>query len=269
MQSEIDMRGVKQFDVSHEIHALTCMAGDHIVTSGEGPWIFVHSLKDGSVTTSVKTPSRAVWDVEMHGGFLYVTENGTENGRVFVYDEDFNLTRTILVGYRECGGVAVTDGCMYVTSADENLVYQLNMKDVETKQVFVQSGLSDPHFIAANSSHVAVSCYGNHTVVVFGRDGRKQFVYGGRGNEPGKLICPRGVAFDHFGRILVSDNWNVRISIMTRLGRHLQDIAVGKDGLKYPKGIAVTKKGQILVGCETIIAVYGSVEAESFSCLVM
>ena len=75
---------------------------------------------------------------------------------------------------------------------------------------------------------MAVSCPGNDTVVVFDADGTELFTYSGKG--PGKLNGPAGVAFDPYGRILISDNFNHRICVVSSQGHHIQNIPLDQDG---------------------------------------
>ena len=195
-----------------------------------------------------------------------------------MYDDSLKHVRTIKVGYKGAGGIAVTDRYMYVTSSDENLVYRMDTPDGSNKQVFVRSSaglsfpwfivakvfassnadLDNPFFIAANESRVAVSCR-NDTVVVLDTDSTLQFVYRQNGSRPGRLFEPRGVAFDPYGWILVSDYWNNRISVLSPQGRHIQDIRLDQGGLKRPSGLAMSGSGQVVVICGSplAIAVYG------------
>lgn len=240
------------------------------VCDAHGRKIHVHKA-DGSDVLSIEIPTllSTVRDVAWYGGRLFVTECCTENGRVFtlsVYDDGrIKRATTIEVGYKPAGGIAVSDRHMYVTSHGENLVYRLDTPDGTNKRVFARFSAVTclPQFIAVNDRHVAVSCPGNDTVVLFDTDGAQQFEYGGPGSGPGQLHDPRGVAFDRYGRMLISDYYNRRISVVSTQGHglHLQDIRLDQDGPRVPLGLAVSMSGQVVVGCvgENVIVVYNCV----------
>ena len=73
---------------------------------------------DGEEITSIEIPGADAWDVDWHDNSLFVTECRTQAGRVFVYDGSWNLVRTIEVGYKGEGGIAVTDRYVYVCYID-------------------------------------------------------------------------------------------------------------------------------------------------------
>ena len=75
---------------------------------------------------------------------------------------------------------------------------------------------------------------------------------------PDTLNYPTGVALHPNGRILISDAWNHLISVVSSWGRYIQDIRLSRDGLVYPRGLAVSESGQVAVACRSpnVVAFY-------------
>jgi tripartite motif-containing protein 71 len=89
----------------------------------------------------------------------------------------------------------------------------------------------------------------NHRVVVYDVGGLPtgMVVGGGRGDEPGRLDTPVGLAFDPSGRrIYVAEAGNRRVSAFSAdTGAFL--FAFGRETLAAPAGIAADSKGDLLV----------------------
>jgi hypothetical protein len=68
--------------------------------------------------------------------------------------------------------------------------------------------------------------YVNSRVVQFSKDGKFIKIIGGvKGNGPGQLQLPHGVAIDSKGRLLVSDSDNKRISVFDKEGKFIENWA--------------------------------------------
>jgi streptogramin lyase len=77
--------------------------------------------------------------------------------------------------------------------------------------------------IAPNGDIFVSDGYVNSRVVQFSRDGKFIKIIGGvKGNGPGQLQLPHGVALDSKGRLLVSDSDNKRISIFDKDGKFIE-----------------------------------------------
>lgn len=88
----------------------------------------------------------------------------------------------------------------------------------------------------------------NHRIQVFDLDGAPTgLTIGGRGEAPGRLDTPTGVALDPAGAILyVSESGNRRVSAFSAdTGAFL--FAFGTDVLRAPAGIAADSRGDLLV----------------------
>ena len=113
--------------------------------------------------------------------------------------------------------------------------------------------LDTPHGLAVSPSEneqdrVFVVDTRNHRVVVQGIDGRPTgLVLGGRGDEPGRLDTPVGIAFDPQGRtVYVAEAVNRRVSAFAAdTGAFL--FAFGRATLQSPAGVAADSKGDVLV----------------------
>jgi NHL repeat len=110
-----------------------------------------------------------------------------------------------------------------------------------------QAGMAVPP-AGAQQKRVFVVDTGNHRVQAFDLDGAPTgLVIGGRGDAPGRLDTPTGVAFDPTGRHLyVSESGNRRVSAFSAdTGAFL--FAFGANVLRAPAGIAADSRGDLLV----------------------
>jgi hypothetical protein len=95
--------------------------------------------------------------------------------------------------------------------------------------------------IAANGDIYVSDGYVNSRIVHFDSNGRFVKIIGGtKGNRPGELQLPHGVAIDAQGRIIVGDSDNKRISIFDRDGKFLKTLPGPSRG-----GTVVTPDGTI------------------------
>jgi len=77
--------------------------------------------------------------------------------------------------------------------------------------------------IASNGDIFVSDGYVNSRVVQFSKDGKFIKIIGGvKGNGPGQLQLPHGVAIDSKGRLLVSDSDNKRIAVFDRDGKFVE-----------------------------------------------
>ena len=66
----------------------------------------------------------------------------------------------------------------------------------------------------------------NHRVVVYNAEGQFQFQFGSRGNEPGQLLFPLGIATSPDGKIYVADSGNHRFQVFAEDGKPINAVAL-------------------------------------------
>ena len=71
--------------------------------------------------------------------------------------------------------------------------------------------------------------------------------FGRPGTGPGQLNCPKGIACDAQGNILVADAGNQRICMYAADGRYMTTLLKPKDGVTYPFGLAASRTEKIAV----------------------
>ena len=106
-----------------------------------------------------------------------------------------------------------------------------------------RTSFNKPNAVAiAPSGDIFVSDgYENSRIVHFTKDGKFVKIVGGKkGNGPGELQLPHGVAIDAQGRIIVADSNNKRLSIFDKDGKFLKTIAAPSRG-----NVEVTADGTI------------------------
>jgi peptidylamidoglycolate lyase len=104
---------------------------------------------------------------------------------------------------------------------------------------------NQPNFLAfgPNGDVFVSDGYVNSRIVQFTKDGKFVRIIGGvKGNQPGQLQLPHGVAIDSKGRVLVSDSDNKRISVFDKEGKFLEVWNAPSRG-----GIAITADDTIYV----------------------
>ena len=78
--------------------------------------------------------------------------------------------------------------------------------------------------IAANGDIYVSDGYINSRVVQFSKEGKFIKIIGGtKGNGPGQLQLPHGVAIDSKGRLLVADSDNKRIAVFDKDGKFIEN----------------------------------------------
>jgi NHL repeat-containing protein len=114
--------------------------------------------------------------------------------------------------------------------------------------------------IAANGDIFVSDGYVNSRVVQFSKDGKFIRIIGGtKGNGPGQLQLPHGVAVDSKGRLLVADSDNKRIAVFDKDGKFIENwaapcrgnIVITADDTLYASdvnagAVTVMKDGKIL-----------------------
>ena len=147
-----------------------------------------------------------------------------------------------------------SDGNLWATDADDHVVHKFS-QDGKLLMTLGKKGVpgdnsshdmfNRPNAVAfgANGDVFVSDGYVNSRIVQFSRDGSFIRIIGGvKGNGPGQLQLPHGVAIDSKGRILVSDSDNKRISVFDKEGKFLETWAAPCRG-----GIVVTADDTVYV----------------------
>lgn len=168
------------------------------------------------------------------------------------------------VHYDAEGNLWASDPIWHVVnkfSPDGKLLMTLGKKMVAGDNAS-RDTFNQPNFVAfgANGDIFVSDGYVNSRIVQFTKDGKFVRIIGGvKGNGPGQLQLPHGVAIDSKGRVLVSDSDNKRISVFDKDGKFLEiwnapsrgGIAVTADDTVYVSdvnagAVTVLKDGKIL-----------------------
>jgi DNA-binding beta-propeller fold protein YncE len=251
---DLEVNKVRQFDLPCMPYGVDIDEAGQIAVCGRDDKVHIYK-KDGTELSQI-TPGGRVCDVATTRDKLYITQWCHSQGKLYIYSKGGVLIKSVTVGYEGHAGVAINKTHIYITSSYEDRVYRLDLGEGTDKTVFIDQGLSYPHFVSCTDSKVAVSSYNSHQVSVHDIEGRLQFIYGGLGTGPGQLKYPWGVALDRWDQLLIADNDNKRISIVSPQGQHLRDIRLDQEGLSYPRGLAITRDGQVLVGCNKKLAIF-------------
>src|SRR5262249_51793750 len=128
--------------------------------------------------------------------------------------------------FKQPGALALgPDNSVYVADT-----WNSRVQEFDRNGSFRREWTSDffgPRGIAVSpGGDVFVSDTGNHRIVRFSKDGVKQFEFGGRGSEPGKLFEPAGLAVASDGKIFVCDNGNGRVQTFDGAGKALRAFEV-------------------------------------------
>ena len=107
---------VEKFDLDYIPH--TAAYGQHghiVIRDSDSRKLHVHDCEGRHIRTV--TPEFNVSDITSFQDKFYVTEQNTDDGRVFVYNSQLELMNTIIIkiGYKASGCVAVTDQFVFVT----------------------------------------------------------------------------------------------------------------------------------------------------------
>jgi DNA-binding beta-propeller fold protein YncE len=146
------------------------------------------------------------------------------------------------------------EGNLWATDSDDHVVLKFSpegklLMSLGRKGVAGDNSSHDtfnrPNAVAfgANGDIFVSDGYVNSRIVEFSKEGHFIRIIGGvKGNLPGQLQLPHGVAIDSKGRVLVSDSDNKRISVFDKNGKFLETWAAPCRG-----GIVVTADDTIYV----------------------
>jgi hypothetical protein len=163
------------------------------------------------------------------------------------------------------------DGFIWATDPNDHVVHKFNV-DGKLIMTLGKKGVAGDNTsrdtfnrpnavaIAPNGDVFVSDGYVNSRVVEFTKDGKFIKIIGGtKGNGPGQLQLPHGVAIDSKGRLFVSDSDNKRISVFDKDGKFIENwaapcrgnIVITSDDTVYASdvnagAVAILKDGKIL-----------------------
>jgi len=201
----------------------------------------------------LKRPFAAAWDAQ---GRLLVTDSAL--GALFRFDRAARkadvLGTTGAVALRTPLGLDVgRDGRIYVADVGLRKVVAFD-PDGKVRAVYGREGeLENPTDVAVSpdgrSLYVADSKA--HWIAIFDiGTARRLRTIGRRGQGEGEFNFPSAVAFDSSGNLLVVDQINARVQVLTEEGRYLDQfggLGVGYANFVRPKDVAVDEAGFVYI----------------------
>ncbi|PAA62909.1 hypothetical protein BOX15_Mlig032216g5 [Macrostomum lignano] len=195
--------------------------------------------------------------LQSQNGKFYVCDENAACVKVF--NEQLELVGRLGDGIFHCpSGIAETrNGHIVLSDLDHAFVVVISPDTGEIVRKFHTRLAGDdyipsPHFVSLDDDDfILVSDSLNNTVKIFDPRGRIS------GRIRG-FKCPRGLAVDHRGNLLVVNADTHSVSLFTSLGKHLQLVLSARDGLNFPMSAAFDKdRHQLLL---TQCNVYGQCE---------
>ncbi|XP_062578103.1 E3 ubiquitin-protein ligase TRIM71-like [Saccostrea cucullata] len=225
---------------------VTCRGDRSAFISGDGPGILLID-RSGTELDSICTDSKP-WGlgVMQDGSLIY--SDGSDK---VIYRVSLNKEKTKLINaeYGPRGLCCIRSGdflvCMGLFNAARMVKYSktgTKIQEFETdktgERLFIH-----PRFICENvNEDICISDLNlmNNNVVVLNKSGYLRFRYDG--NATGTLkegFQPHGVATDSLGHILIADNANNAVHLISQDGNFLSYILTEDDGISLPHGISV------------------------------
>ena len=184
--------------------------GDIWVTDGEHNRV-VKLSQDGQVLASSEKCFNLPYGVGVSPeGLIYICDQN--HSRVAVHDKEGRFLSQFgplgsVHGY--CDVTFGSDGLVYVTSLD-GTVYVWSKegtfkRDFKTKFA--------PYYIAAYGSHLFITSYSSHKIMVYGLQGELVHEFGELGFNPGQFVCTAGICIDNAGLVFVADYLKRQIQV--------------------------------------------------------
>lgn len=155
-----------------------------------------------------------------------------KSGNIYVGDQvrvqKFDKTGRFLMklpGTGAANGVAVTDGGTIIVTSPGNAVRAF---DPSGNALWTQTGFSSPIGVVADrAGNIYVSNMGTHRIMVLNSAGSHISQFGSQGSTPGAFDRPGELEFGRDGDLLVADEVNKRIQVVTTAGAFVRMLAPG------------------------------------------
>ena len=119
------------------------------------------------------------------------------------------------------------------------------VKDTQFKLIEYSDGCDDDK-LCSTSTHLYVSSWNTHCVLVYTLSGECAYKTGERGSEVGKFDGPVLCDMDSEGKLLVCDCWNYRLQVFNTQNKVWSELS-GLEGIEYP-GFARVEDKHLWVG---------------------
>ncbi|XP_061195397.1 E3 ubiquitin-protein ligase TRIM71-like [Saccostrea echinata] len=225
----------------------TCLDDRSAYISGEGPGILLID-RSGTELDNVSTDSKPWGLGVMQDGSLIYTDGSDK--AIYSFSLSKEKTKLITTEHGPRGLCCIRSGdilvCMGLFNAARVVKYSKSGKKIQEFQTD-QNGerlFIHPRFICENVNDdfcISDLNFMNNNVVVLNKSGNLRFRYDG--NVVFKTLKeefqPSGVATDSLGHILIADNANKAVHLISQDGNFLSYILTEDDGISRPWGISV------------------------------
>ncbi|CAH1781271.1 unnamed protein product, partial [Owenia fusiformis] len=210
-------------------------------------------LEKMKTLTTTGNPYRVISTPDGQGvAVLCVRDDNTWMVQVFDtsgdHKRDIPLQDTIkpkAIAVNSIGQMVIADG------TNGSLVF-INWQSGKVEHT-TPSGLFDTDyytFIAVTKQdHIIISNYGTNNIRCVDNRGEEVFTYSGEGKNA--LNHPRGVCVDTFGNILVADNYDNRVQLLSPDGNFIRHVLSESDELNEPWSLAMDTEDNLLIGTES------------------
>jgi outer membrane protein assembly factor BamB len=216
-------RKLGQFEVGFMPAGITCIQYGKIAVCKWGGDIVRLFTQTGQKVTDLHGPlGTHAFDIDSNDTHIFVTDRQTNS--VLVFDQEQLVNTNDINSIRMISGISISNNTMYVTGGESNNVYMFDIVDGTTlsrqRQFSAGIQLKTPAFVCVQGD-MAISCHTDHCVNCLDSNGKTKFTFGkaGRlGSSPNQLYYPWGVTMDHNNILLISDNGNHRVSMVSDEG---------------------------------------------------
>ncbi|XP_062569592.1 E3 ubiquitin-protein ligase TRIM71-like [Saccostrea cucullata] len=164
---------------------------------------------------------------------------------------DKQKTKLTSTGHRPRGLCCTRSGDILVTMYKRVERYSSSGRKIQVFEMnLIREGLSiNPCFVSENiNGDICISDWSinDGKVVVLNKSGNFRFIYDGKVRESKDEFKPIGVATDSLGHILIADNANNSVHLISQDGEFLSFILT-KDMITKPRGISIDSSDKLWV----------------------
>ena len=191
----------------------------------------------GNFTGVAVTPSGTIFVADCANDKIHVFDDARNFVRSFgqrgAGNGQLQNPRSVVIG---------SNGLLYVTS--NNGVDVLTENEDFVRRIG-PGMLSEPWDVAVHCGEIYVADSGHDCVAVFSREGELVRTIGSAGSNPGQFHYPAGVAISRDGELYVSDSNNHRVQVLTTQGVYIREF--GKGHLRSPHKLQFSVDKHVLI----------------------